>query len=89
LTGFEAEVDVSCFKSVSRDLHSSSLRFLTMYSYVVMLLRTVIICNNEVTLTQFKTEHYSHLKTATLQNYLTTALNIEHVFLNANIYIIK
>jgi len=42
LTGFEVEVDISCFKSDSRDLHSSSLRFLTMYSYVVKLLITVV-----------------------------------------------
>jgi len=58
LTGFE--VDISCFKSVSRDRHSSSLRFLTMYSYVVMLLLTVIIYHNQVTITYNKTQHHSH-----------------------------
>ena len=58
MTGFE--VDISCFKSVSRDRHSSSLRFLTMYSYVVMLLLTVIIYHNQVTITYNKTQHHSH-----------------------------
>jgi len=55
LTGFEA--DVSRFESFSEDLHSSSSRFLTMYSYVVILVKTgdYIVTTFNITVTSINT----------------------------------